>query len=152
MVKWRVPSAKPVWSLREWDSIEWICKYLLSQQTTAKDTEKAVNSLTAGLVVKESGIPSLEQDLEYSQAKSSSASPVWSLRGWDSVEWICKYLLSQQTIAKDPEKAENSLPGGLVVKESGIPGAGLGVWSSQEFPARALFGSLLGVRYCWMNL
>ena len=33
-----------------------------------------------------------------------------------------------------------SLPPGLVVKESGIHGAGLGVWSTEEFPARTLFG------------
>ena len=26
------------------------------------------------------------------------------------------------------------------MKESGIPGAGLGVWSTEEFPARTLFG------------
>ena len=45
-----------------------------------------------------------------------------------------------QTSAKDPEKAVNSLPPGLIVKESRIPKAGLGVWSTQEFPARTLFG------------
>ena len=55
------------------------------------------------------------------------------------VKIICNFLF-QQTSPNDPETAVNSLPPGLVVKESGITGAGLGVWSTEEFPARTLFG------------
>ena len=46
----------------------------------------------------------------------------------------------QQTSPSDPDKAVKSLPPGLVVKESSIHGAGLGVWATEEFPARTLFG------------
>ena len=53
---------------------------------------------------------------------------------------LLNVCLIQQTSAEDPEKAIHSLPPGIVVKASGIPGAGLGAFSTQEFPARTLFG------------
>ena len=48
------------------------------------------------------------------------------------VKILCNFLF-QQTYPNDPETAVLSLPPGLVVKESGIPGVGLGVWSIEEF-------------------
>ena len=53
-------------------------------------------------------------------------------------------ILCFQTFPDDPEKALHSLPPGLVVQESGIPGAGLGVWTTKEIPACTLFGPYAG--------
>ena len=53
-------------------------------------------------------------------------------------------FLFSQTFPEDPERALHSLPPSLVVKESGMPGAGLGVWTVQDIPACTLFGPYEG--------
>ena len=45
-----------------------------------------------------------------------------------------------QTLEADPDKALHSLPSNLVIQDSAIPGAGLGVLAQQEFPTRVVFG------------
>ena len=42
------------------------------------------------------------------------------------------------------DRAKRSLPPGLIVKESGIPGAGLGVWAERFFPEGVRFGPYRG--------
>ena len=60
----------------------------------------------------------------------------------------------------DTDRALHSLPDGFVVKESNISGAGLGVFTEKEIPARTKFGPYGGIRvtdpgkahqsgYCW---
>ncbi|UYV81383.1 PRDM9 [Cordylochernes scorpioides] len=45
----------------------------------------------------------------------------------------------------DPQRARATLPPGLSIEQSGIPGAGLGVWTDVRFEARTLFGPYEGV-------
>ena len=45
-----------------------------------------------------------------------------------------------QTSMIDPDKAIHSLPSHFEVRDSGIHGAGLGVWATQEIPTRVVFG------------
>ncbi|XP_045178773.2 zinc finger protein 85-like isoform X2 [Mercenaria mercenaria] len=60
----------------------------------------------------------------------------------------------------DPDRALHTLPPGLVVKPSGIVGAGLGVFTEEEIQPRVMFGPYGGVKiydemkahdsgYCW---
>ncbi|XP_053387483.1 zinc finger protein 271-like isoform X2 [Mercenaria mercenaria] len=62
--------------------------------------------------------------------------------------------------SQDPDRALHSLPPDLVVKNSSIKGAGLGVFTEKEIPARVMFGPYGGVivtdpekahksGYCW---
>jgi hypothetical protein len=48
----------------------------------------------------------------------------------------------------DEDRALHTLPPGLVVKPSGIFGAGLGVFTDYEIPARVMFGPYGGVKTC----
>ncbi|KAL4222938.1 Histone-lysine N-methyltransferase prdm9 [Mactra antiquata] len=60
----------------------------------------------------------------------------------------------------DADRALHTLPLGLIVKDSSIPNAGLGVFTEKEIPARVMFGPYGGVKsynlqkahdsgYCW---
>ena len=44
-------------------------------------------------------------------------------------------------------RANRTLPPGMVVRQSGIPGAGLGVWAEKYFPAGIHFGPYGGDIY-----
>ena len=44
----------------------------------------------------------------------------------------------------DKDRPYNSLPEGLSIKDSMIPKAGLGVWTSQSIPSRSRFGPYEG--------
>lgn len=44
----------------------------------------------------------------------------------------------------DENYSEKTLPEGLVIKQSKIPNAGLGVFATQLFPSRTRFGPYLG--------
>lgn len=57
------------------------------------------------------------------------------------------WVLDNMTSEPDPDRAKHSLPDGLQIKESGIVGAGLGVWTLERIPKCTLFGPYEGVKF-----
>ena len=50
---------------------------------------------------------------------------------------------------KCDDRARRSLPGGLVIKQSSIPGAGLGVFAEAYFPKGVQFSPYEGLTYAY---
>ena len=44
-----------------------------------------------------------------------------------------------------PQRARETLPDGLAIRESRLPNAGLGVWAENDFQAGTQFGPYVGV-------
>lgn len=70
------------------------------------------------------------------------------------------FVLQVYCDPSDPCRADRSVPYGLIIKESQIPGAGSGVWADMYLPKAVRFGPYEGeiVReedeahesgYCW---
>ena len=60
---------------------------------------------------------------------------------------VCLVCFYFKTSEPDPDRAKHSLPDGLQIKESGIVGAGLGVWTLERIPKCTLFGPYEGVKF-----
>lgn len=57
------------------------------------------------------------------------------------------FIYFSQTVAKsDPDQALHSLPEGLEVKTSSIPGAGLGVYTLNDIQPRVMYGPYGGMK------
>ena len=66
------------------------------------------------------------------------------------IEEDCKsrvqWRLDTFALGRDPERANRTIPRGFQVRQSGIPGAGLGAWTLEEIPACTIIGPYGGVK------
>ena len=82
------------------------------------------------------------------EAGNVSVSEEMLLQIADDCNGRVHWLLDTYVTGRDPDRAKHTIPGGakFQIRKSGIPGAGLGVWTLEEIPACTMIGPYGGVK------